>query len=114
MVHAEARMPGVAVRSPAARVGSRTGVARPHADEPVTKYWTESGSVYQVDEDRRRVRQLMVVPGGSPHTLSDGEWREYERLTGGLPGDRALFWWPDGKPHDFTMTTRVLRVEPLS
>jgi hypothetical protein len=79
----------------------------------MTKYWTESGSVYQVDEEHRRARQL-VASGVRSHMLSDGEWREYRVMAGGGAGERLLFLWPEGAAHDATLTSRVLRSEVLA
>ena len=69
-------------------------------------FTTESGSVYQVDEPEKKLRQIKgafkTVP---PHRA---EWRKFVELSV-TPGLCALIVWPDDT---FTRTTRVVSVTP--
>jgi len=41
---------------------------------------TDSGSVYELDEDQKRIRRLSGAKPPTPRQGSDGEWRQYEGL----------------------------------
>lgn len=57
------------------------------------KFETASGSLYEVDEENKRVRRLIGVQDPTPRQGSDGEWREYLDRTEIVVGQIALFVW---------------------
>lgn len=69
-------------------------------------YYTETGSVYEVDEWNKRARRVTAAPARVQHTLSDGEWHSYNEFQ--MHGNQLLFKWPPGAPHNYTITTRVV------
>lgn len=97
------------------------------------KLHTESESVYELDEARKRIRRLSGNGDPTRRTGQDGAWREYEsvKCTASLgtaiygplfdeikPGYLLLITWPDGtKPAAVsgavpgTLTSRILRIE---
>lgn len=46
-------------------------------DQPVMVIHTESGSVYEVDRNHKRVRRLAGERNPTPRTGIDGEWKAY-------------------------------------
>lgn len=58
-------------------------------------------SVYEIDEDRQRVRRLSGANTPTENFGSDGEWRGYEHWVL-LPGGQALFYFDDERA---TITT---------
>jgi hypothetical protein len=58
-------------------------------------------SVYEIDEDRQRVRRLSGANAPTENFGGDGEWRGYEHWVL-IPGGWALFYFDDER---FTITT---------
>lgn len=44
------------------------------------KLTTESRSVYELDEENKRVRRVIGIGGPTPRTGIDGEWKKYEEV----------------------------------
>lgn len=64
----------------------------------MTTYITESGSVYEVDHDNKRVRRLSGVKDPTPRQGKDGEWKTYVELNTELfPGCLFFIWEHPGK-----------------
>ena len=59
---------------------------------------TQSGSMYQVDEDNKRVRRL--VGNGSPTIRigKDGDWRSYQEITNPKVGECLIIVWSSDVP----------------
>lgn len=72
-------------------------------DMPSTIFTTQSGSVYEVDPLRKRIRQLK---GASTH--HGGEWFDFTELDIS-PGRAALVLCPNDY---FMRTSKVLSVQP--
>lgn len=77
----------------------------------ISTVYTESGSVYELDEVQRRVRRLSGVTTPTARQSADGEWQEYAKLYV-LPlahGQVCLMfdWNGDGK---CTMTSVILKM----
>lgn len=66
----------------------------------MVRYLTESGSIYEVDEDNKRMRKLTrnVTPD-TTRIPQDGAWRAFEDVVHECDGDSIWFIWgtaPDG------------------
>jgi hypothetical protein len=57
------------------------------------KFETASGSLYEVDEEKKSVRRLIGVQSPTPRQGNDGEWREYLDITDINVGQGVLFVW---------------------
>lgn len=57
------------------------------------KFGTASGSVYEVDEERRLFRRLSGPPHAVRRLPHDGEWRAFEAIFGPRVGGRCLVVW---------------------
>lgn len=70
------------------------------------KFLTESGSVYQVDDERNLIRRLSGSNDPTPRQGPDGEWKHFHKLRDDLvPGAIVIFW----DETRCTMTSRVVR-----
>lgn len=80
---------------------------------------TESGSTYEVDTERKRVRRLNGKTPGTARIGTDGQWKTYEEIGEpriGLPV--GIIWGadvepidPDTNPHrKMTVTSPVVAV----
>ena len=68
-------------------------------------YKTETGSLYQVDEENKRVRRIEGVKAPTPRQGKDGEWKEYkvfQRLSDGC------LWFDWTGLGNGTVTSRVV------
>lgn len=84
------------------------------------KFQTESGSVYEVDEDKKQVRRLIGMADPQPRMGKDGDWRTYVSLQLIL-GEPALIRWdpattpllPGSMSGDTpaTMTSTVVKID---
>lgn len=82
------------------------------------KFSTETGSLYEVDEEHKKIRRLSGKIDPQPRQGKDGEWKEYDILF--LTVDRsASIIWPEGTPLlegsptcaiPATITSRVLQI----
>ena len=68
------------------------------------KYITESGSVYQVDEQNKLVRRLSGNKNPTPRQGIDGEWKEYYELH--VDKIMAIQWNDKGQ---CTFTSRIVK-----
>lgn len=74
---------------------------------------TRSGSLYEIDEESKRVRRLHGVKNPTPRQGQDGEWHTYESMGTGLGGG-ALFVWSidntdDGAVARTTQTSTIVK-----
>lgn len=79
----------------------------------MTRYLTESGSVYEVDTNTRRMRKLSTnVTPDTTRIPQDGAWRAFEEMIHGCDGDAIVFVWgesPEGALQT-TVTTPARRM----
>lgn len=62
-------------------------------------FTTESGSAYEVDTIKRRVRRLRGVTDPTPRQGKDGEWRAFKGMSAVAPGRSVVFSWdPETTP----------------
>ena len=61
------------------------------------KFFTESGSAYEVDEDMKLVRRLAGAAAPLPRQGADGEWKPYESISVEV-GKSAIITWPASVP----------------
>jgi hypothetical protein len=83
------------------------------------KFITETGSLYEVDSDNRRIRRMIGVNNPSPRQGKDGEWRPYDTLILNLGESACIFWDPKTTPLlegsggniPATITSKVVKIE---
>lgn len=82
----------------------------------VTRYFTQSGSIYEVDEERKRVRRF----GADTTTRAHADWTPYKFINTNGIGSPLLIHWPKnvpllpGSPDGMTpatLSTTIVRVE---
>lgn len=57
------------------------------------KFITETGSLYELDLEGKRVRRLIGVADPTPRQGKDGEWRYFESCSAIKIGREAYFIW---------------------
>jgi len=63
------------------------------------KLWTKSGSLYEVDEDRKRIRRSGPASGCRTGVeRCTGQWRTYDEISYGLGRVILIVWPPTGEP----------------
>lgn len=84
------------------------------------KFITETGSVYEVDSDNKRIRRLN---GNSDPTIrqgKDGEWKSFESIEISVNESAVIFWNPKTTPllegslpsaTPATVTSLVVRID---
>lgn len=76
------------------------------------RFLTESGSIYEVDEENRRVRRLTGEHEPTPRQGPDGQWKDflsYDDIHIGL----MFVWEFDGPIAKTTVTSRVIGEEEV-
>ena len=71
-------------------------------------FHTISGSVYECDQDNKRVRRLAGVSDPTPRQGKDGDWRNYVIATEIVVGESVRFVWSvniDNENSSIPMTT---------
>lgn len=71
---------------------------------------TESGSVYQIDEARHRVRRVLGTTMPTPKFGVDGDWHEYASIEYERRDHRIFVTWHD---HTSTLTSRIKQIEAM-
>lgn len=76
---------------------------------------TKTGSIYQVDKDKKRIRKLsQPIPFESKRITS--EWKSFDAISNILIGRAMVIFWPhddppvDGMDAAFTTTNIVISV----
>jgi hypothetical protein len=61
----------------------------------VTYFWTETGSVYELDADRKRLRRVTGAHAPTGNQGADMQWQTYIRMTPPVPvvGRMLLIVW---------------------
>ena len=59
----------------------------------IVKFATETGSIYEVDEDAKKMRRVSGKHEPTYNQREDGEWREYEEISEIKIGERLLTIW---------------------
>jgi hypothetical protein len=62
--------------------------------EKAMKFYTCSGSIYEVDQETKRIRRLIGTGDPTTRQGKDGEWRAYERLDLEVGESAWIFWNP--------------------
>ena len=60
------------------------------------KFQTESGSLYELDEENCRVRRLLGVKDPTPRQGQDGEWTQFTEASAVIVGEPVAFLWSMG------------------
>ncbi len=47
---------------------------------PTKAFYTETGSIYELDKTNKRIRRVFGVSEPTPRMGADGSWKTYERL----------------------------------
>jgi hypothetical protein len=79
----------------------------------VFRFRTESGSEYEVDEDRRRIRRLSGNHEPTFNQGADHEWQSYLKTSPIREGEPVLIVWrwsPDGSRLLRTLTSRITEI----
>ena len=78
----------------------------------ITKYHTESGSTYEVDTAKIRIRKLRKLRAGANSNTKRivEDWREYISISGHAIGRRMFVVWSK-EPYRYTITSPVVGVE---
>lgn len=73
------------------------------------KFYTSSGSVYEVDVDHKMIRRLSAKQPSPRAKLVDGEWMPFKKMEPIKTGEHAYFVMNDsGK---WLQTSRVTKIE---
>lgn len=77
-------------------------------------FTTESGSVYEVDEDAPRMRRLSGKNKPTAYQGEDNTWRTYVDMTTVKLGESVMVVWEVTEPGmaRTTLTTHVTSIEP--
>lgn len=81
----------------------------------VKRLWTQSGSVYEIDEVKCRIRRLSGQFNTGTRLAPDGDWKPYAAIF--LDNGCATIVWeyvPDGDSLSVarcTMTSKIVKVE---
>jgi len=64
------------------------------------KFHTQSGSVYEINTDSKKIRRLNGKADPTPRQGKDGEWRTYASLYPEIPkvGEQLLITWAEEMP----------------
>lgn len=60
----------------------------------VVYFETVSGSAYEIDADRNRIRRLRGAHAPRARQGADGEWREYRAVSPVRVGEPVFIYWP--------------------
>lgn len=77
------------------------------------RFTTESGSTYEVDYSKRKMRRLEGKQAPTPRQGVDGEWQKFVNATLPSTGQSVIFVWSyeesadDGLVAKSTLTSRV-------
>lgn len=63
----------------------------------VQRIQTESGSVYDVDHARKRIRRVHGRHGPADTQPQDGIWRAFDALEGPVTGELMVVYWETGE-----------------
>jgi hypothetical protein len=65
----------------------------------VTRFVTVTGSMYQVDNFRKKIRRFQFG-GSAPSTAfkREGEWKAFHELSPVLVGKKVVIFWTDKEP----------------
>lgn len=81
---------------------------------------TASGSVYEVDQEKKQVRRLNGVNDPTPRQGQDGEWRTYKSMTPILVDRVVIIVWDrattplmEGSPEDAIPTTMTSPIKEI-
>lgn len=81
---------------------------------------TASGSVYEVDQEKKQVRRLNGVNDPTPRQGQDGEWRIYKSITPIAVGYVVIIVWDrattpllEGSPEDAIPTTMTSPIKEI-
>ncbi len=84
-------------------------------------FTTQSGSTYELDVERKRVRRLSGARAPEPRLGTDGGWRSYKDVSDVRRGACVFITWPEGTPLHAgspswavpsTITSPVVEVQP--
>lgn len=66
-------------------------------------------STYEIDLEASRVRRVFGENEPTPCFGADGDWHTFTHMTPPEPlvGQSVEFYWPVGRPNDYTRTSRV-------
>jgi hypothetical protein len=56
-------------------------------------FYTISGSIYELDRDKNRIRRLEGVENPTPRQGADGEWKTFEHCNEVREGYSVLIQW---------------------
>lgn len=58
-------------------------------------FWTQFGSMYQLDPDSNRMRRLAGAHSPTANQAADGQWQEYMEISPPLPvvGEPVMVIW---------------------
>jgi hypothetical protein len=56
-------------------------------------FYTESGSIYELDKPNNRIRRLEGVVNPTPRQGPDGEWKTFEHCSPVRKGKGVLIQW---------------------
>lgn len=74
-------------------------------------FYTESGSVYELDKVNNQIRRLEGVESPTPRQGLDGEWKTFEYCTDVREGRPVLIQWESSRS---TLTSPVKTIASLS
>lgn len=79
------------------------------------KFETQTGSLYEVDFDKKMIRRLAGLFPAQPRQGEDGVWKAYLDIEGPIVGQGCLIMWPltersDPWSQPATFTSDVTRI----
>jgi hypothetical protein len=80
---------------------------------PTLRFLTETGSVYEIDQNERQIRRLSGAGPGTSRVGNDGVWRSFVGVSGPVVGSSVLVHWrvnPESGVLETTVTSRVEHV----
>lgn len=81
------------------------------------RFQTMSGSCYEYDDERRRIRRLIGLKDPTPRQGEDGQWKNVKSVQIIL-GEPAIIFWPpnevspNGDTEPATLTSPVTEIRP--
>jgi hypothetical protein len=58
------------------------------------RFETQSGSIYEVDENNKKVRRVAGKFAGTPRVGNDGNWKPYKEITSPIAvGEPVIIVW---------------------
>ncbi len=76
------------------------------------KVTSESGSVYEIDRERKLIRRLSGSHAPTERQGADGEWKKYADMEGLSLGDRLLIIWNVANEiRQCTQTSGIVKIE---